>query len=48
MIYHAIYILAIVSIRRQDTTFDQYLDAFAYLVRHGEEAVAATADPNGE
>lgn len=48
MIYLAIYILAIVSIRRRETTFDRYLDAFAYIVQHGEDAFAATADPNGE
>jgi hypothetical protein len=49
MIYHAIYILAAVSLRRQETTFDQYLDASSEIVRPDEEAKASRLcpDPRG-
>lgn len=48
MIHHEICILVAVSLRPQETTFDQYLQAFSSIAPHGEKDIAATADPNGQ
>lgn len=47
MIYHAIYIVVAVSLRRQEATFDQYLEAFSNIVQHAERAIAASVHPDG-